>query len=440
MSPRVITLAFTVLAVGCGSSGSSSKSGSTTAATTSATTSTTQTGIPFTDLHGELVLETATVGQVLAFLEDGATEAREISDPSGLVAAGAHVGSTLELSGDLFSPNASGLTTLMDSVLVSAFALDDVSSTGRLAMAVGSTQIVFTSNDNVSYEPVGPLAAQLLMQTLDRPLRVSGRIDPTHQSVTGAEGLIVTSWREATEIAFSVVGGLLGVNEQYTVDDLMATGSDRYDLSYMTTFGQRRIGAGRLSEADRAALEAAVAAANLRSQPTLFPQTQLVFDIPTQYIDFADASGPLRITIVRPTVLPPEVDALVTLLNVLDQKIATSAVLDSGAMSRVTTAGTTVIRDQAALDALWLQHSTGAAPTVDFTQNVVVALFMGQQSTGGYSITVSKTERFGDDMHLTVQRTVPTGIVTQVITSPFEIVSVAHQGATGDLYVDGVKQ
>jgi hypothetical protein len=439
--PRTIALVFTVLAVGCGSSGTSTRSASTTAATTSATTSQTQAGLPFSDVHGELVFETAATGQVLAFLEDGATDPREIADPSGLVAAGAHVGSTLELSGDRFNPNTSGLTTLSESVLVSAFALDEVSATARLALASGTAQVVLTANDGTSYEPIGALASQLLVQTLDTPVRVTGRVDLAHQSVTGSAGLIVTSWRETAEIGFSVVGGLTGMNERYTVDDLPVTGSESYDLSFRTNFGVRRLGKGRLSEADRVALEAAVTAANLRSQPAVFPQTMMVFDIPTQYIDFADKAGPLRITIRRPTVLPPEVDALVTLLNVLDQKIATSSVLDKGSMSSVTVAGNTVIRDQVALDALWAQHKPGVtAPTVDFSLQFVVALFMGQQSSGGYSIAVSDAERFGDDIHLRVERSAPTGPAPSVITSPFEIVAVTHKGATGDVTIDGVKQ
>lgn len=424
------------LAAGCGGN-----TAPTSGSTTGGSTGNPPGGIPFSDLHGALVVEQGTLGPVFAFLADGATTAWELGDASAVVAAGGHVDSTLTVSGEFYTPNAHNQTLLGESIVATTFALDDYAGTGRLWQVTNPPITVLRDNDGDDYELLGPLGATLKQQPFDRPLRVTGRIDPAHVSLNGTPGLIVTSFRETVEIGFATVGGMIGVNESFLVDDLPRTGAQRYDLNYFSNFMQPTKGRGRLGEADRVALEAAVAAANLRSQPKLFPQTYLVFDIPTQYIDFADKDGSLRITIQRPTVLPPEVEALVQLMNTLRQKVARGRVLETGTQSGVTTPGTQVIRDQAALDALWLQHSPGnAAPTVDFNENYVVALFMGQQSTGGYTLELDRLERFGDAIHMTTVSTSPTGPAPSVLTFPFEIVAVEHEGALGDVYVDGVKQ
>ena len=50
----------------------------------------------------------------------------------------------------------------------------------------------------------------------------------------------------------------------------------------------------------------------------------------------------------------------------------------------VTTPGTQVFRDQATWDAFWQAHAplAGPAPAVDFTQDMLIAVFWGAQGTG----------------------------------------------------------
>ena len=64
---------------------------------------------------------------------------------------------------------------------------------------------------------------------------------------------------------------------------------------------------------------------------------------------------------------------------------------------------------------------------------VLVAAFQGQQRTGGYAIRVTAVERRGDQLVVTATFTQPKpdDIVTQALTSPAHIVSIAAADATG---------
>ena len=64
---------------------------------------------------------------------------------------------------------------------------------------------------------------------------------------------------------------------------------------------------------------------------------------------------------------------------------------------------------------------------------VLVAVFQGQQNTGGYSVEITAIERNGDQLVVRVTFGVPGpgAMVTQVLTSPAHIVSIAAADATG---------
>jgi protease stability complex PrcB-like protein len=64
---------------------------------------------------------------------------------------------------------------------------------------------------------------------------------------------------------------------------------------------------------------------------------------------------------------------------------------------------------------------------------VLVAVFQGQQSTGGYSVQITSIERNGDQLVVRATFGVPGpgAIVTQVLTSPAHVVSIAAADATG---------
>ncbi|MDP9252013.1 MAG: protease complex subunit PrcB family protein, partial [Chloroflexota bacterium] len=64
---------------------------------------------------------------------------------------------------------------------------------------------------------------------------------------------------------------------------------------------------------------------------------------------------------------------------------------------------------------------------------VMVVAFQGQQNTGGYAIRITSVERRGDQLlvRATFTRPGPDAFVTQVLTSPAHVVSIAAADAAG---------
>ena len=64
---------------------------------------------------------------------------------------------------------------------------------------------------------------------------------------------------------------------------------------------------------------------------------------------------------------------------------------------------------------------------------VLVAALQGQRNTGGYSIQIVAIERNGDQLvvHATFVVPAPGAMVTQVLTSPAHVVSIAAADTTG---------
>lgn len=95
-----------------------------------------------------------------------------------------------------------------------------------------------------------------------------------------------------------------------------------------------------------------------------------------------------------------------------------------------------VIRDGEAWDALWEELAgriapRPEAPAVDFTTHMVVAAAMGQQTSGGYAISVEAVAERGDTLYALVQETTPgAGCLTAtVLTAPAAAVVVPrHDG------------
>ena len=63
-------------------------------------------------------------------------------------------------------------------------------------------------------------------------------------------------------------------------------------------------------------------------------------------------------------------------------------------------------------------------PEVDFSKQLVLFLNMGQQNSGGFSVSVSKIEKTNDAFVVFVKekKPEPTAMVTMVLTTPFTLV------------------
>lgn len=86
------------------------------------------------------------------------------------------------------------------------------------------------------------------------------------------------------------------------------------------------------------------------------------------------------------------------------------------------------IQNQAQLNELWayIQGTPGAAPTIDFNKEEVLAVFDGTHASGGFSIDVDHiTDQDGVRM-VHVVRMIPGAncVLTDGITSPYQIVAV----------------
>ena len=85
---------------------------------------------------------------------------------------------------------------------------------------------------------------------------------------------------------------------------------------------------------------------------------------------------------------------------------------------------TEVIKSQSQLDKLYKELGTADAPKIDFERNNAVALFMGQKSSGGYSISVRKISIDDNVATITVRRTTPDGVGIMALTAPYSIVII----------------
>lgn len=92
-----------------------------------------------------------------------------------------------------------------------------------------------------------------------------------------------------------------------------------------------------------------------------------------------------------------------------------------------------IIRSQSDWASLWKQHgSPDLLPEVDFTKEIVAAVFLGTRPTGGFSTQISRSRLEGTTLVIEYSEQAPSAdaIVTQALTSPFHIVRLPrHTGA-----------
>jgi hypothetical protein len=101
--------------------------------------------------------------------------------------------------------------------------------------------------------------------------------------------------------------------------------------------------------------------------------------------------------------------------------------LDRGVQSNIESRREVVVRTADEWTAFWKEHAINAQPpAVDFTQSMVVGIFLGYRPTGGHSVEITRIERKGDELVVAFRERKPgkSDIVTQVITMPYHLVTV----------------
>jgi hypothetical protein len=91
-----------------------------------------------------------------------------------------------------------------------------------------------------------------------------------------------------------------------------------------------------------------------------------------------------------------------------------------------------VIRNQDEWNTFWKRHSATdtnppPAPIIDFDREMVVGIFLGEKSTGGYEVEIVRAERRNSSLYFYYWgKSPPPGVmVTQALTQPFHLVRVA---------------
>jgi hypothetical protein len=98
-----------------------------------------------------------------------------------------------------------------------------------------------------------------------------------------------------------------------------------------------------------------------------------------------------------------------------------------GPNSRIDDTRAVVVRSQAEWDALWKSHAgVQPAPSVDFSRELVAAVFLGMRPTGGFGTEITGYRRDGSALVIEYVERMPAAgdLVAQVLTSPFHIVKL----------------
>lgn len=85
-----------------------------------------------------------------------------------------------------------------------------------------------------------------------------------------------------------------------------------------------------------------------------------------------------------------------------------------------------VIKDVASLNALYQSVNLENIPKIDFKNERVVAVFLGQKNTGGYAIKVKNATEKDNKIYLEIEKSGPKSgeNATMAITNPYTIVKV----------------
>lgn len=110
------------------------------------------------------------------------------------------------------------------------------------------------------------------------------------------------------------------------------------------------------------------------------------------------------------------------------------ATVTQGATSGIEEPRQAVVRTAAEWQALWKEHAPGQpAPSVDLTQSMVVAVFLGSRPTAGFEVEITAVRQEGARTVVDYVERRPSRdeFTAQVLTSPFHIVRAIR--ATGEV-------
>jgi hypothetical protein len=105
--------------------------------------------------------------------------------------------------------------------------------------------------------------------------------------------------------------------------------------------------------------------------------------------------------------------------------------IDKGSRSGVREPLQTVVRHSAEWNALWQKHASvkpnpPSTPAVDFSKDIVAAVFLGEKPTGGFDVEIVRIDQTATAVVIEYREKspLPGSVVTQALTQPFHIVKV----------------
>ena len=132
--------------------------------------------------------------------------------------------------------------------------------------------------------------------------------------------------------------------------------------------------------------------------------------------------------------------AIAALLVAVLQTTLPMRSIDQGQGSGIEAAKQVNARNVDEWDALWKEHAgSRARPSVDFTKEVVAAVFLGSRPTAGYGVRIVRARQDGVALVVsyTETRPAPGALAAQVLTSPYHIVAIPR-GSTTDVKFERV--
>lgn len=117
--------------------------------------------------------------------------------------------------------------------------------------------------------------------------------------------------------------------------------------------------------------------------------------------------------------------------------------LDTGWVSGIREQQVRLIQDEATWKAYWQQHTrpispAPPAPAVDFNQESILVVHLGEKRSGGYSVQVEQVTEAGGLVTATIRQTAPGpgDVVTAVMAQPFAIVRLPALPVGAPLEID----
>jgi len=103
-------------------------------------------------------------------------------------------------------------------------------------------------------------------------------------------------------------------------------------------------------------------------------------------------------------------------------------IISQGSHSNISLPNQLVIKNKKDWQRLLLIHNdpkTSRTPSINFQDKIVIAIFAGQQPSGGYTVGVSNIKRINENLFLTLSFTEPkrNDPVSLALTQPFIILS-----------------